>query len=74
MRLLNNIDLILQHLEFKVWEHLNLKVGTSTLKIYIYIYIYIIRMVLFLLLRSKMPTIGIKYLWYLLLRSLFGVC
>ena len=28
-----NIDLIIQHLEFKVWEHPNLKVSTLTLKI-----------------------------------------
>ena len=49
-----DIDLILQHLEFKVWEYPNRKVSNITLKIN-----FFIKLVLHLLLRSKMPTIGI---------------
>ena len=41
----------LQHLEFKVWEHPNLKVSTLTLKEQ-----FFDKLVLFLLLRSKKPT------------------
>ena len=42
----------LQHLEFKVWEHPNLKVSTLTLKGQFYFF----KLVLLPLLRSKMPT------------------
>ena len=44
----------LQHLDFEVWEHPNLKISTLTLKDQ-----FFFKMVLFMLLRSKVPTLCI---------------
>ena len=61
LRDFQQLQLCLQHLEFNVWEHPNLKVSTLTLKHQIFLFcFYFIKSALLPMLRSKMLTIGIR--------------